>query len=46
MLVKLFLETFKDMKKKPALVMKTNSADFSVLDREEMKKRIKDIKND
>ena len=25
--------------------MKTNSADFSVLDREEMLKRIKDIKN-
>jgi len=45
MLVKVFLETFKNMKKKPALLMKTNSADFSVLDREEMKKRIRDIKN-
>ena len=45
MLVKLFLETFKGVKKKPALVMKTNSADFSVLDREDMLKRIRDIKN-
>ena len=45
MLVKVFLETFKNHKKKPALLMKTNSADFSVLDREEMLKRIKDIKN-
>jgi len=46
MLVKLFLETFKDMKKKPALLMKTNSADFSILDREEQLKKIRDIKND
>jgi len=46
MLVKLFLETFKDMKKKPALLMKTNSADFSILDREEQLKKIRGIKND
>jgi len=45
MLVKVFLETFKNHKKKPALLMKTNSADFSILDREEMRKRIRDIKN-
>ena len=45
MLVKVFLETFKNMKKKPALVMKTNSADFSVLDREEQLKKIRDIRN-
>ena len=45
MLVKVFLETFKNHKKKPALLMKTNSADFSILDREEMVKRIRDIKN-
>ena len=45
MLVKVFLETFKNQKKKPALLMKTNSADFSVLDREEMMKRIENIKN-
>jgi glycosyltransferase involved in cell wall biosynthesis len=45
MLVKVFLETFKNHKKKPALLMKTNSADFSILDREEMIKRIRDIKN-
>jgi len=46
MLVKLFLETFKDMKKKPALLMKTNSADFSILDREEQLKKIRGIKNE
>ena len=46
MLVKLFLETFKDMKKKPALLMKTNSADFSILDREDMIKKISNIKNE
>ena len=45
MLVKLFLETFKGSKKKPALLMKTNSADFSILDRQEMMKKIKDIRN-
>ena len=46
MLVKLFLETFKDMKKKPALLMKTNSADFSILDREEQLEKIRGIKNE
>jgi glycosyltransferase involved in cell wall biosynthesis len=46
MLVKLFLETFKDMKKKPALLMKTNSADFSILDREEQLTKIRNIKNE
>ena len=45
MLVKLFLETFKNTKKKPALLMKTNSADFSILDREEMIKKIRDIRS-
>ena len=45
MLVKLFLETFKGSKKNPALLMKTNSADFSILDRQEMMKKIKDIRN-
>ena len=40
MLVKVFCETFKNMKKQPALIMKTSSAGFSVLDREDMLKRI------
>tara|TARA_R100000995_G_scaffold74025_1_gene42944 strand:+ start:1646 stop:2974 length:1329 start_codon:yes stop_codon:yes gene_type:complete len=45
MLVKVFCETFKNMKNQPALIMKTSSAGFSVLDREEMLKRISEIKN-
>ena len=34
MLVKVFCETFKNMKRKPSLIMKTSGAGFSVLDRE------------
>ena len=45
MLVKVFCETFKNMKNQPALIMKTSSAGFSVLDREEMLKRISEIKS-
>ena len=45
MLVKVFCETFKNMKNQPALIMKTSSAGFSVLDREDMLKRIRDIRN-
>ena len=45
MLVKVFCETFKNMKNQPALIMKTSSAGFSVLDREEMLNRINQIKN-
>ena len=44
MLVKVFLETFKNMKKKPGLIMKTSGATFSVLDRELMLDKIKVIK--
>jgi len=46
MLVKVFLETFKNHKKKPALLMKTNSADFSILDREEQLTKIRNIRNE
>ena len=45
MLVKVFCETFKNMKKQPALIMKTSSASFSVLDRENMLNKIKEIKD-
>ena len=45
MLVKVFLETFKNMKKKPGLIMKTSGATFSVLDRELMLNKIKVIKD-
>jgi len=45
MLVKVFCETFKNMKNKPALIMKTSSAGFSILDRETMLNKIKEIKS-
>ena len=45
MLVKVFLETFKDMKIKPGLIMKSSGATFSLLDREDMLNRIKSIKD-
>ena len=44
MLVKVFLETFKSMKKKPGLIMKTSGATFSVLDREDILNKINGIK--
>ena len=44
MLLKVFLETFKNMKNKPGLIMKTSGAGFSVLDREQMLSKIISIK--
>jgi len=44
MLVKVFLETFKNMKKKPGLIMKTSGATFSILDREELLKKLNILK--
>jgi glycosyltransferase involved in cell wall biosynthesis len=46
-LVKVFLETFKQIpsKEQPALILKTSSAGFSILDREEILKKIDQIKN-
>ena len=44
MLVKVFCETFKNMKTKPALILKTSGAGFSVLDRESILNKIADIK--
>ena len=45
MLVKVFCETFKNMKRKPGLIMKTSGAGFSVLDRDSLLKKIKDVKD-
>jgi hypothetical protein len=45
MLVKTFLETFKNKPKQPALLMKTSGATFSIIDRNEIKQKIEDIKN-
>lgn len=46
-LIKMFLETFKQIndKPKPALILKTSSAGFSILDREEILTKISQIKN-
>lgn len=45
MMVKVFLETFKNMKKAPGLVMKTSGAGFSILDREDILEKISHIKS-
>ena len=44
MLVKTFLEKFKNMKKPPALIMKTSHSSFSVIDRREILRKIDDIR--
>jgi glycosyltransferase involved in cell wall biosynthesis len=47
MLIKCFVESFKDENKnKPALVLKTSSANFSVKERESFRKKIKEIVGD
>ena len=45
MLLKTFLETFKNKPNPPALLMKTSGATFSIIDRNEIKQKIEDIKN-
>jgi len=44
MMLKVFLETFKNQKKQPGLILKTSSASFSILDREDILKKIDNIK--
>jgi glycosyltransferase involved in cell wall biosynthesis len=44
MLIKTFLETFKNKKSKPGLIVKTSSATYSIMDREEMLDKIRRIK--
>ena len=44
MLVKTFLETFKNKSNSIALLMKTSGATFSIIDRNEIKEKIEDIK--
>ena len=44
MLVKTFLETFKNHKRPPALLMKTSGATFSIIDRNDIKQKIEEIK--
>ena len=45
MLVKTFLETFKNKPKQPALLLKTSGATFSIMDRNEIKEKIENVKN-
>ena len=45
MLIKTFLETFKNQKKQPALLLKTSGATPSILDREDILKKINEVKN-
>jgi len=45
MMLKVFLETFKNQMYKPGIILKTSSASFSVLDREDMLNRINAIKS-
>lgn len=45
MTLKVFFEAFKNRPNPPALIAKISSATFSVLDRDEMLKRINEIKN-
>jgi len=44
MLVKTFLESFKNHKKPPALIMKTSGATFSIIDRNDILEKIGEIK--
>jgi hypothetical protein len=44
-MIKLFLETFKDKKDKPALVLKTSGAGSSIMDRDALLEKINSIKN-
>lgn len=43
--IKIFLETFKDKKKKPALLLKTSSAGSSIMDRDAILEKIDSIRN-
>tara|TARA_X000001382_G_scaffold2348_1_gene2788 strand:- start:19981 stop:21315 length:1335 start_codon:yes stop_codon:yes gene_type:complete len=46
MLLKVFLEGFKNRENTPALILKTSGATFSVMDREDIIKKINTIRND
>ena len=44
MMIKTFLENFKDTKNAPALVLKTSSASFSIIDRNDITKKIEGLR--
>ena len=43
MLIKTFLETFKDKKQKPGLILKISSGNYSIMDRDELLDKIRKI---
>jgi len=43
-MLKVFYESFANKKKQPALILKTSGAGFSILDREEIIRKVKEIK--
>ena len=43
-MIKVFCETFANQKKQPALIMKTNGATYSIMDREEILHKIQKVK--
>ena len=43
-LIKVFCETFKNQKQRPSLVLKTSGADFSHIDRREIRSKIQQVK--
>lgn len=45
LMLKTFFETFKDKKQKPALIMKTSGAGASIMDRDEMLRKIDEVKS-
>jgi len=42
--IKVFFETFANKKKQPALILKTSGATYSIMDKEETLKKIRDVK--
>jgi glycosyltransferase involved in cell wall biosynthesis len=45
MMLKTFFETFKNQKDQPALILKTSSASFSIMDRKEIKDKINMVRS-
>jgi len=43
MMIKCFMESFKDIEDKPALILKTSSATFSIKERENMRRKIEEL---
>ena len=44
-MIKVFYESFANKKKQPALILKTNGATFSTLDKADILKKIKNVKD-